>query len=111
MTRASALRRVAVLYLFAQLFAWVSLQAACSEPMRAGLWRYAALGPLAAVLAIPRFRYHSLLGNLGFVALCVALLVAPFAYAVRPGRVGLAVSVVALAVWVLFGLGFSVHHM
>jgi hypothetical protein len=58
MTRARALRRVAALYLLAQPFARVSLRAACSEPVRAGLWRYAAL-----------------------------------------------------AVWVLFGLGFSGHHL
>ncbi len=111
MTRAKALRRVASLYLVAQLFSWVILRAACSELVRGELWRYGALGPLAAVEAIPRFRHHSLLGNVGFVALCLALLVAPFVYAVRPGRATLAASGVALAVWVLFGLGFSMHHM
>lgn len=111
MTRARALRRVASLYLLAQLLSWLVLRAACSEIQRAELWHYGALGPLAAFEAIPRFRYHSLLGNLGFVALCLAILAAPFAYAMRPARATLVASAVALGVWVLFGLGFSVRHM
>ena len=111
MTPAQALCRVALLYLIAQLFSWAILRASCSELARAELWLYGALGPLAAVEAIPRFRYHSFLGNVGFVALCFGVFAAPFAYAVRPGRATLAASVIALAVWVLFGLGFSVHHM
>lgn len=111
MTRAKALGRVAFLYLMVQLFAWVILRVACSDLVRAELWLYGALGPFAAVEALPRFRYHSILANFGFVALCFAVLVAPFAYAARPGRATLVVSAVALVVWVLFGLGFSVHHM
>ena len=87
------------------------LGAACSEGSRAELWRYAALGPLAAVEATARFQYHSFLGNAGFVAWCIAVSLAPFAYALRPGRAGLAASVAGLVLWVVFGLGFSVRHM
>jgi hypothetical protein len=111
MTRVRALGRVAFLFLAVQLASWVILQLSCSELTRGELWRYGALGPLAAVEAIPRFRYHSLLGNAGFVALCLAILGAPFVYAYRPGRATLVWSAVACVVWVLFGLGFSIRHI
>jgi hypothetical protein len=111
MTRSRALGRVALFFLAAQLASWVILQLSCSESMRGELWCYGALGPLAAVEAVPRFRYHSLLGNAGFVAVCLAMLAAPFAYAVRPGRFTLALSAAACVVWVFFGLAFSIDHV
>lgn len=40
-------------------------------------WTFGVLGPVAAVTATPRFQYHSLLGNVLFVALCGMVLVAP----------------------------------
>jgi hypothetical protein len=111
MTRSRALGRVAALYLLVQLFSWVILSAACYEGSRAELWGDGALGPLAAVEALPRFRYHSFTGNVFFVRWCCAVAIAPFAYVVRPGRAGLAATGVALVVWVVFGLGFSVRHV
>ena len=75
------------------------------------MWTFGALGPLAAVTALPRFQYHSLLGNALFLAFCAAVLAAPFAYAIRPGRWTLILTVIGLMVWCLFGMGFTIDHM
>jgi hypothetical protein len=99
------------MYLALQCISLIILQSACSSPAVGSLWLHGALGPLAAVEAIPRFRYHSLLSNLGFVLACIGILVAPFAYVMWPRRLLLAVSVLGLVVWWLFGLGFTIHHM
>ena len=75
------------------------------------MWIFEALGPLAAVTAIPRFQYHSLVSNALFVAFCGAVLAAPFAYAIRLRLWTLVVTVIALVVWCLFGMGFTIDHM
>lgn len=110
-SRASALWRVAALYLTVQLVSYLFLQASCSSYVLGELWIYGALGPLAAFEAVPRFRYHSPLGNIGFVVFSVAVLVAPFAYVIRPRAITLILSAVGLVVWCLFGLGFTIDHM
>ena len=61
--------------------------------------------------AIPRFQYHSILANVSFVAFCAVVLAAPFAYVIRPGRWTLALTMVGLLVWCLFGIGFTIDHM
>jgi hypothetical protein len=75
------------------------------------MWLHGALGPLAAVEAVPRFQYHSLPGNIAFVAGCLTLLAAPFAYVIRPRRATLFLSLIGLVAWCLFGLGFTINHM
>jgi hypothetical protein len=99
------------LYLVVQAVSYLVLRTCCSPYVHNDLWVHGALGPLAAVEAIPRFRYHSLLGNLGFVLVCLAVLVAPFAYVVKPRRMTFVASALALVVWCLFGMGFSIRHM
>lgn len=75
------------------------------------MWLHGSLGPLAAVEAVPRFQYHSLLGNIAFLAGCLTLLAAPFAYVIKPSRATLALSLIGLVAWWLFGLGFTINHM
>jgi hypothetical protein len=107
----TALKRVAAMYIGIQALSYLVLQACCSPYASGDLWIHGALGPLAAVEAVPRFRYHSLAGNIGFVMVCVAVLVAPFAYVLRPRRLTLLASAVGLVVWCLFGMGFTVRHI
>lgn len=99
------------MYVVVQLLSYVLLQAACSPYGIGRMWLHGALGPLAAVEAVPRFQYHSLQGNIAFVAGCLTLLVAPFAYVIRPRRATLVLSLIALVAWWLFGLGFTINHM
>ena len=109
-SRAKALATVLVLYACAQLLSFLLLTSA--KPYHAGeMWTFGALGPLAAVTAIPRFKHHSLASNALFVAFCALVLIAPFAYAMRPRRWTLAVTLIALLVWCLFGIGFTIDHM
>lgn len=109
--RRAALLRVAALYLVVQAVSYVVLQLCCSPYVNRDLWLHGALGPLAAVEAVPRFRYHSLAGNVGFVLASLAILLAPFVHVLRPRRTTLVASAVALVVWCLFGMGFAVRHM
>ena len=109
--RSAALWRVAAMYLVLQVVSYLVLRMCCSPYVHGDLWLHGALGPLAAVEAIPRFRYHSLPGNLGFVMVCLAVLAAPFAYVLNPRRWTLVASAVGLLVWCLFGMGFSIRHM
>jgi hypothetical protein len=109
--RRAALLRVAALYLAIQAVSYVVLRLCCSPYVHNDLGLHGALGPLAAVEAIPRFRYHSLAGNVGFVLFCLAVLAAPFAHVRWPRRATLVASAVALVVWTLFGMGFAVRHM
>jgi hypothetical protein len=109
-SRVRALAIVLVLYACAQLLSFFFLISA--KPYSAGkMWTFGALGPLAAVTAIPRLQYHSLASNALFVAFCAVVLAAPFAYAIRPRRLTLAVTVIGLLVWCLFGIGFTIDHM
>ena len=110
-SRRAALWQVVLIYLAIQCASFIILQSSCSSRAVGNLWLYGALGPLAAVEAIPRFRYHSLLSNVGFVLVCVGILGAPFAYVMWPHRLLLAISVLGLVVWWLFGLGFTLHHL
>ena len=110
-SRRAALWRVALIYLTVQCASFIILQSSCSPHATGSLWLHGALGPLAAIEAIPRFRYHSLLSNVVFVLACVGILVAPFAYVMWPNRLLLAVSVLGFVIWWLFGLGFTIHHM
>lgn len=110
-THLNALGRVALLYLTVQGISYLLLQQSCSPYVLSEVWLYGALGPLAAVEAIPRFQYHSALSNAGFVILCLTVLALPLAYVVWPRRLTLLVSTVGLAIWYLYGLGFSIHHM
>lgn len=101
---------VLVLYASAQLLSFLLLTSA--QPYDVGrTWTFGALGPLAAVTAIPRFQYHSLFGNAMFVAVCAVVLAAPFAYALHPKRWTLGLTVIALLVWCLFGMGFTIDHL
>lgn len=109
-SRPRALATVLVLYATVQLLSFLLLSS--EKPYHVEeMWPFGALGPLAAVTAIPRFRYHSFLSNAMFVAFCGAVLIAPFAYAIRPRRWTLLLTVVALLVWCLFGIGFTIDHM
>ncbi|HEX7087849.1 MAG TPA: hypothetical protein VF198_15935 [Vicinamibacterales bacterium] len=81
------------------------------EYSRSELWTHGLAGPLAALKAIPRFRYHHVLANAGFVLFVVLLLVAPAVHIFRPRRWTLALSAVAMALWILFGMGMSIDHM
>jgi NADH:ubiquinone oxidoreductase subunit 3 (subunit A) len=109
-SRVRALAIVLVLYACAQLLSFSFLISA--KPYSAGkMWTFGALGPLAAVTAVPRFQYHSLVGNALFVAFCVLVLAAPLAYAMRPRRWTLAVTVIGLLVWCVFGIGFTIDHL
>ena len=109
-SRVRALAIVAVLYASAQLLSFLFLLS--MKPYHLGqMWTFGALGPLAAVTAIPRFQYHSLAGNALFLAFCSLVLIAPFAYALRPRRWTLVLTVIALLVWCLFGIGFTIDHM
>lgn len=110
-TSLNALRRVVLLYLVVQFISYVILQQSCSPAVYADVWLHGALGPFAAIKAGPRFQYHSLLSNIGFLLLCLAVLVMPLAYIVRPQRATLVVSVIGLVIWCVFGLGFSINHM
>ena len=109
-SRVQALAIVAALYASAQLLSFLFLTSAQPHDI-ARMWTFGALGPLAAVTAIPRFRYHSFVSNSLFVVFCAVVLIAPFAYAVRPRRWTLVVTVVGLLVWCLFGIGFTIDHM
>jgi hypothetical protein len=99
------------MYLAVQGLSYLILQRSCSPYTLADLWVHGALGPLAAVEAVPRFRYHSPVSNAAFVALCFAILALPFVYVMWPRRVTMVVSLLGLVLWWLFGLGFTVHHM
>lgn len=110
-SRRAAFLRVAALYLAIQAVSYVVLRLCCSPYANIDLWLHGALGPLAAVEAIPRFRYHSLAGNVGFVLACLALLAAPFAHVRWPRRATLVGSGLTLVAWTLFGMGFAVRHM
>lgn len=107
----TAAARVGGMYLIVQALSFLLLLRSCSSHVLPGVWTYGALGPLAAVTAIPRVQYHSVLANAGFVLVCLAVLVLPFAYVARPNRGTLAVSALALVVWCIFGLGFSITHV
>jgi hypothetical protein len=109
--RGAALWRVAAIYLVVQAISYLVLRLCCSPYVHNNLWIHGALGPLSAVEAVPRFRYHSLPGNVGFVLLSLAILVAPFVHVLRPRRATLVASAVALVVWCLFGMGFAVRHI
>jgi hypothetical protein len=110
-SRRTALWRVAAMYLAVQGLSYVILQTSCSSYALVDLWVHGALGPLAAVEAVPRFRYHSFLSNAAFLALSGAILGVPFVYVVWPRRVAMVMSLFGLVVWWLFGLGFTIHHM
>ena len=92
-SRRAALWRVALIYLTVQCASFIILQSSCSPHATGSLWLHGALGPLAAIEAIPRFRYHSLLSNVGVVLVCVGILVMPFAYVRWPRRLSLVVSI------------------
>jgi hypothetical protein len=102
---------VVVLYLAIQGISYVVLQRSCSSYVLGEVWMFGALGPFAAVEAIPRLQYHSLLSNIGFVLVCLTVLVSPFVYVVWPRRTNLVASAIALVIWCVFGLGFSIDHM
>ena len=102
--------RVAMMYLVVQLLSFLILRAAGSYSVR-DTWIHGALGPFAAVEAIPRFRYHSLLSNLRFVGGCLIILALPFVYVIRPNRATLILTALGLIVWCLFGFGFTIHHL
>jgi hypothetical protein len=109
-SRLRALAIVLALYACAQLLSFLLLISV--QPYHIGrMWAFGALGPLAAVTAVPRFQYHSLVSNALFVAFCALVLIAPFAYAMRPRRWTLVLTVVALLVWCLFGIGFTIDHL
>ena len=110
-SRRTALWRVGGAYLLMQVLSYVVLQTSCSPYVVGDMWVHGALGPVAAVEAIPRFQYHSVLGNAGFVAGCLAVAGAPFVHVVWPRPATLAASVVGLVVWWLYGLGLTIHHM
>lgn len=110
LSRVRALAIVLVLYASAQLLSFLLLTSAKPYHVEQ-IWTFGALGPLAAVTAIPRFQYHSLVSNALFVAFCGVVLAAPFAYALRPRRWTLVLTVIALVVWCLFGMGFTIDHM
>ena len=109
--RQSAATRVLALFVVAQLASFIVVQRGCSEYYQGELWAHGAAGPLAALKAIPRFRYHSVVSNLGFVLLVALLLAAPAAHVIWPRRATLFVSAAALVVWILFGMGMSIDHM
>jgi hypothetical protein len=109
-SRVRALAIILVLYAGAQLLSFFFLISA--KPYSAGkMWTFGALGPLAAVTAIPRLQYHSFVSNALFVTFCVVVLAAPFSYAIRPRRLTLAMTVIGLLVWCVFGIGFTIDHM
>jgi len=110
-TRRAALIRIAIIYGAIQLASFVVLWLALSEYTFWDVWLRGALGPLAALEAIPRFRYHSLVGNIAFSLWCLAVMLVPFAYAVRPPRATLIGGVAGRVGWWIFGMGFSVRHM
>lgn len=110
MSRTRALAVVLALYAAAQLLSFLFLLSTKPYHLEQ-MWTFGALGPLAAVTAIPRFRYHSLLSNAIFLAFCAMVLAAPFAYALRPRWWTLALTLVGLMVWCLFGIGFTIDHM
>lgn len=110
MSRARALAVVLALYAAAQLLSFLLLLSMKPYHLEQ-MWTFGALGPLAAVTAVPRFQYHSLPGNAMFVAFCAMVLATPFAYAIRPRWWTLALTVVGLMVWCLFGIGFTIDHM
>ena len=94
-----------MLYSSAQLLSFLLLSSA--KPYELGrMWTFGALGPLAGVTAIPRFQYHSILANVSFVAFCAVVLAV-----IRPGRWTLALTMIGLLVWCLFGMGFTIDHM
>jgi hypothetical protein len=110
-TSLNALQRVVFLYFVVQLVSYVILQQSCSPSVHSDVWLHGALGPFAAIKAGTRFQYHSLLSNIGFLLVCLAVLVMPLAYIVRPKRATLVVSLIGLVIWCVFGLGFSINHM
>jgi hypothetical protein len=110
-SRLAAAGRVAVLYVIVQLISYALLLRSCSALVVDEVWLYGALGPLAAFEAIPRFQYHSWLGNAGFVIGALVIFAAPLAHVAWPRRLTLAVSCIALVIWCLYGLGFSIDHM
>ena len=99
-----------MLYLIVQLLSYLLLQVSCSYGVTR-LWLYSALGPFAAIEALPRLQYHSLLNNLAFVCAGLIILAAPFAYVLRPRRATMVLSLIGLIVWCLFGLGFTINHI
>lgn len=99
------------MYLAVQALGYIVLRTSFSPYGLNDLWLHGALGPLAAYEVIPRLRYHSLLGNLGFALLCVAVLLMPFVQVVWPRRLTLIVSLIGLIIWWLFGLGFTINHI
>src|SRR5687767_5962690 len=83
-SRLGAAGRVAVLYVLVQLISYALLQRSCSPSVAGAVWLYGALGPLAAVEAIPRLQYHSWLSNAGFVLGALLVLAAPLAHVAWP---------------------------
>ena len=110
-TRATAFWRVVAMYVVVQILSYLFLLESCSRYSLADMWVHGALGPLAAVEAVPRFKYHSVVSNGAFVLGCLALLVAPFAYVIRPHLLTLIVSAIGLILWCLFGIGMTIDHM
>jgi len=102
---------VLALFVAAQLTSFAVVQRGCSEYSRDELWAYGLAGPLAAVKALPRFQYHHVVANAGFVLFTMLLLVAPAVHVFRPRRWTLALSALAMAIWILFGMGMSIDHM
>ena len=68
-------------------------------------------GPLAAVTAVPRFQYHSLIANVLFVLGFAALAALPFLHGWYPRRWTLVLSVLAWVVWPWLGFLFTIHHV
>ncbi len=111
LARSRAFARVAGLYLLIQTISYAVLRTSCSPSTAGDVWLYGAIGPLAAVEAIPRLPSHSVFRNAAFIIWCVVVLVAPFIHVIRPRRWTLVASILALAIWCLFGLGFTIRHM
>ena len=110
-SRLTAAGRVTALYVLVQLISYALLQRSCSASRVGEVWAYGALGPLAAVEAIPRLQYHSWLSNAGFVLGALVVLAAPLTHVTWPRRLTLVASGIGLVVWCVYGLGFSIDHM
>jgi hypothetical protein len=69
------------------------------------------IGPLAAITAIPRFQYHALFPNVGFVLLFLVLAVLPFLHPYHPKRWTLIVSAMAWLLWPWLGFILTINHL
>lgn len=68
-------------------------------------------GPLAFVTALPRFQYHSLMGNVLFVLAFVALAALPFLHCRKSRRSTLVISLLAWLLRPWLGFLFTIHHV